>query len=153
MSKPSRPSFAPSPHGHSRENDRAALGASVWPWLKQTHVALAALSAAGFCVRAFWLWTRPARLDARWVKIAPHVVDTFLLLSGLTLAISLGYSPIAHAWFAAKLAAIVVYIVLGRIALGRGRSRRARLLALAGALASLAFVFATALTREPIPGL
>ncbi|MDX1431460.1 MAG: SirB2 family protein [Gammaproteobacteria bacterium] len=124
-----------------------------WQLLKHAHVALAVLSAIGFCVRAAWMWAGSARLDARWVRIAPHVVDTFLLLSGVTLAFALHVSPGAQPWFAAKLVAIVVYIVLGSVALRRGRTRRARSIALAGSLASLCYVFAVAVTRNPLPGL
>ena len=52
-----------------------------------------------------------------------------------------------------KVLALLAYIVLGSIALKRGRTRRVRLRALAGALAVLAYIFAVALTRHPLPGL
>lgn len=132
----------------------AALGSHrdlpMWPLIKQIHVALATLSACGFCVRAAWMWAGSARLEASWVRVAPHVVDTGLLLSGATLAFGLHVSPDGQPWFAAKLIAIVIYIVLGSIALGRGRTRRIRMLALAGALTSLAYVLAVAITRDPL---
>jgi len=58
-------------------------------------------------------------------------------------------SPLAHPWLATKIGALVVYIVLGSIALKRGRTRAIRAAASAAALATYAYIVGVALTRSP----
>lgn len=123
----------------------------MWLLLKQLHVVLAALTAAGFVVRGVWMLGDSPMLRRQWVRIAPHVIDTLLLASGVVMAFGLSISPMAHPWLAAKLAAVVFYIVLGTVALKRGRTRRARAAALVAALVVLAYVAAVAVTRDPLP--
>ena len=125
----------------------------IWTIVKPLHVAFALLTAASFAVRGYWMLTRSARLDARMTRMLPHVVDSLLLLTGLAMAVRLSVSPFAHPWFAAKLTAIVAYIVVGHVALKRGRSHRQRAVAFAVSLALLGYVFAVALTHDPWAGL
>jgi len=119
--------------------------------LKSAHVSLALVSITGFTVRGLLMLRGSALLDARWVRVLPHVIDAALLASGVTMAVVIGASPLALPWFAAKLLALVGYIVLGAVALRRGRTRGARAAALAGALALAAYIVATALARDPLP--
>jgi len=65
------------------------------------------------------------------------------------MAIGLSISPLAHPWLAAKLLAIVVYIVIGSIALKRGRTHRERVAALVLSLLVLVYIFAVALRHDP----
>jgi uncharacterized membrane protein SirB2 len=90
-------------------------------------------------------------LQHRFVRVAPHVVDTFLLGSALWLAWFLGQVPFVHGWITAKVLALLVYIGLGMIALRRGRSRPSRIAAFAGALAAAGYIVAVALTRTAAP--
>ena len=124
-----------------------------WSLVKQLHVALALLTALSFCLRAYWMLARSPKLRASWSRWLPHVVDTLLFLTGLTMAIGLSISPHAHPWLAVKLVAIVAYVVIGSIALKRGRSYRQRLLALTLSVLVLAYIFAVALRHDPWVGL
>jgi uncharacterized membrane protein SirB2 len=90
-------------------------------------------------------------LRLRFVRIAPHVVDTLLLASAVWLAWFLGQVPFVHGWITAKVLALVAYIVLGTIALRRGRSRAVRAAAFGAALAAAAYIVAVALTRDATP--
>ncbi len=119
--------------------------------IKTLHVVLAVLSVSGFGIRAYWMLVESPMRRRGWVNVAPHLLDTLLLLSGVTLAIGFMVSPVQQSWFAVKLVAIVVYIVAGSVALKRGRTQRARIGALIVAFASVAYVFAVALQREPLP--
>jgi len=121
--------------------------------LKLLHVSCALLSAAGFMARGAWMLTGSPLLTARLARILPHVIDTVLLASAIALAVRIQQYPFVHGWLTAKVLALVPYIVLGSIALKRGRTRCIRLLALAGALAALAYIFAVALTHQPTVGL
>lgn len=117
-------------------------------WLRLTHVVCAAFSGLGFALRGYWMWRNDARLRAPWVRRLPHVVDTVLLLSGAGLAYLYRFSPTEQPWLAAKLIALAIYIVLGMVALRRGRTRRVRALALVAALAVFALIVATALAKR-----
>lgn len=81
----------------------------------------------------------------------PHVVDTTLLGSAVTLAILGGQYPFQQNWLSAKVLALLLYIVLGSMALKRGRTPAIRAAALAGALAVFAYIVAVALTKQALP--
>lgn len=117
--------------------------------LKSVHVSAVTASLALFALRGAWRWSSPAQLRRRWVRIVPHVVDTVLLASGIALAAILGVFSGAHAWLEAKVAGLVVYIVLGSIALKYGRSARARLLAFVAALVTFAWIVSVAISKSP----
>ena len=92
-------------------------------WLLKLHIATVLLSLAGFVVRGVWMLRGSSLLRARWVRATPHIVDTLLLASGIGLIFTLHLYPTQQPWLVAKLVALVVYIVLGAIALKRGRTR------------------------------
>ena len=94
-----------------------------------------------------------ALLRRRWVKVVPHVVDTLLLGSALVMVFWSGQYPFVQPWLTAKVLALVVYIVLGTIALKRGKTRGVRAFALLAALATFAYIVAVALTRQASIGL
>jgi len=119
--------------------------------LKQAHVALALVSLGGFTVRGYWMLLRSPLLGRRWVKVSPHIVDTFLLLSGLALIFQHHVFPTDHPWLAAKLVGLVLYIVLGSLALKRGKTRGVRVAAFAGALAAFGYMLAVAVTHQAFP--
>ncbi len=124
-----------------------------WLLLKQLHVAFALLTACSFCMRAYWMLSRSPHRHASVWRWLPHMVDALLFATGLTMAIGLSISPLAHPWLAVKLLAIVVYIVIGSVALKRGRSHGQRVVALVLSLLVLAYIFAVALHHDPWVGL
>lgn len=90
--------------------------AEAYLGIKHTHIMLAVFSIVFFNFR-FWkyfLLRRP-----KWAKIAPHVIDTFLLLTGILLAIALSINPFATGggWLAVKLLFIVLYILFAIFAM------------------------------------
>lgn len=119
--------------------------------LKAVHVGCAALSLAGFVARGIGMLRGAAWRQRRWVKIAPHVVDTLLLASAIGLALAVRQYPFMHGWLTAKLLALVGYIVLGSIALKYGATKTVRLGAWLAALAVFGYIVAVAVTRQTIP--
>lgn len=119
--------------------------------LKGIHVTCVILSLTGFVVRGAWMMRGSALLNRRWVRVAPHVVDTLLLASAIALALLSHQYPGVHDWLTAKVTGLLVYIILGSIALRRGRSRRVRIGFWVAALASFGYIVAVALTRNPFP--
>lgn len=90
-------------------------------------------------------------LKKTWVNVAPHFVDTMLLVSAVILAIRIQQYPGTHGWLTAKLIAVLVYIGLGMLALKLGRTRIARMTAWWSALAVFLYIVAVAITRNPVP--
>jgi uncharacterized membrane protein SirB2 len=117
--------------------------------LKQIHVACVVLSFAGFVVRGVWMIRESPLLRRRWVRVAPHVVDTVLLASAIALAVLLRQYPFVHGWLTAKVVGLALYIALGMVALRRGPTRRTRITAWVAAQLVLGYVVAVALTKNP----
>ena len=117
--------------------------------LKSFHVTLAYLTAVGFVLRGLWsILDSPLRRE-RWVRVVPHVVDTLLLVLGVTLALRIGAS-LTDAWLAAKMTALLAYIGFGVLAM-RARTRAVKVLGFVCALLTLAYLFSVAYSRSPWP--
>ena len=70
------------------------------------------VSLALFMTRGLWMMATPERLQQRWVKVAPHVVDTVLLASAIVLVWELGGLDTirTQSWLAAKIVGLLAYI-------------------------------------------
>ena len=119
--------------------------------LKAVHLGAVALTLTLFVLRGIWMARGSPRLKARWVRIVPHLNDTVLLGSGVTLAILLRQYPLVHSWLTAKFFALIVYIVLGSIALKHGTTRGQRIAAWLAALLVFAYLLAVARAHSPLP--
>lgn len=119
--------------------------------VKHLHVTAVVISLAFFALRGAWMLADSRLLQARLVRVAPHVVDTVLLGSAVWLAAAVGQYPFVDGWITAKVVGLVAYVVLGTIALRRGRSRSVRAVALVGAMGTAAYIVAVALTKNPLP--
>ncbi len=117
--------------------------------VKYLHVACVILSLGGFAARGVLMLAGSRWLNARWVRIAPHVVDTVLLASAAWLAWFLQQYPFVHPWLTAKTVGLLAYIGLGMVALRRGRSKRTRVVFFVLALVAAGYVVSVALTRDP----
>ena len=118
--------------------------------LKHLHVTCAVLSGALFLLRGVWMMSGSSLLQRRWVKVVPHIVDTLLLASAVTLALWSSQFPLQQPWLTAKVSALVVYIGLGTVALKRGRTPQVRALAFVAALACFTYILAVAVTKNPL---
>jgi uncharacterized membrane protein SirB2 len=119
--------------------------------IKHLHMGCAGLSIVLFLLRGTWMLQGSSMLQRRWVKIAPHLVDTVLLGSAITLAVISHQYPFAQPWLGAKVVALVLSIILGTIALKRGRTLRTRAIAFAAAIGTFAYIVMVALTRQVLP--
>ncbi|HWL30237.1 MAG TPA: SirB2 family protein [Burkholderiaceae bacterium] len=115
--------------------------------IKHLHTTAAGLSILFFIVRAYWSVTSSPRLQARVVRIAPHIIDTALLVFGVMLAIMIG--P-AQPWILAKIIALVLYIGVGTIAIKRGKTARTRGIAALVAIAIFAYIVGVAIRHDPM---
>lgn len=117
--------------------------------VKLLHQSAVALSITGFLIRG-----AASLAGARWVKgrlakTLPHLVDSVLLLSALMLAWMLRLSPGNAPWLMAKILGLLLYIVLGVLALRPGRPLAVRGAAWLAALAVVAWIVSVAVTKNP----
>lgn len=119
--------------------------------LKYTHVAAVIASFTLFFLRGLWMMAAPEKLAARWVRVVPHVIDTVLLGSAIALAAVTAQYPFVQAWLTAKVLALPLYILLGTVAIRRGRTRRVRIVAWILALSVFGYMVAVARTRALFP--
>lgn len=118
--------------------------------LKHLHVTCVVLSGLGFCLRGWWMARQSPLLQHRLSKTLPHLVDTVLLGSALSMAWMSGQYPFVQGWLTAKFCGLLAYIVFGALALKRAKTRGWRLRFLVLALLSYAYIVGVALTRNPI---
>lgn len=116
--------------------------------LKLAHITAAILTISGFALRGFWMLTESPYLNLRAVKIVPHIVDSVFLLSGIGLIWLLHLPVLSQPWLMAKLIALVAYVLLGTVALRRGKTKRARTIALALAILTFAYIVGTAMNKS-----
>ena len=119
--------------------------------IKFVHVGCVTISYALFFIRGIWMMRDSSALQRRWVKIAPHLVDTLLLASAIALAVMSRQYPLVEDWLTAKVAGLLIYVGLGTFALKRGKTRRMRVVAWLAAQAVFFYIVAVAVTRQPLP--
>ncbi len=120
----------------------------MYSMLKLIHVSAAVLTISGFILRSFWMLVESPKLGHRIVLVAPHVIDTVFLFSGLGLIWTLNLPVLNQPWLLTKFVALIVYILLGTVALKRGKTRRIRIGALALALLTFAYIAGVALSKS-----
>jgi uncharacterized membrane protein SirB2 len=129
---------------------------SSYIWVKNFHLLVIAVSILLFVLRFFWKWNQSAIMQQRWVKIVPHIVDTLMLLSGISLIFITHFYPFSPqgSWLTEKLFGVIIYIALGFVALGSGknglRSQKVRTLAFILALGCLYLIVKLATTKIPL---
>ncbi|MCP4595112.1 SirB2 family protein [Neptuniibacter sp.] len=121
--------------------------------IKHIHLTAVACSLLLFLVRGTWALYYPEELQKRWVKIVPHIIDTILLVSAITLAIKLQQYPFIDHWLTAKVLALCLYIALGTVVIKRGKTKTIKIAAFFGALCTFAYIVSVALSHNPLPGL
>jgi len=119
----------------------------IYPLVKHVHMAAALLSFLGFTLRGIWMVMESDLLQAKLTRILPHIIDTVLLAAAIYLLVLLQINPLVTFWVAAKLLLLVAYIVIGTIALKRGRTKRTRVIALAVSIATIMAIFALAAVK------
>jgi len=119
--------------------------------IKHLHLATIVVTLALFLLRGVWMLMDSPRLQARWARIVPHINDTLLLASGIALAVLMQQYPLVHGWLTAKLFALIAYIVLGTLALKRGKTKAQRVTAWIAALLVFGYMLAVARAHDPLP--
>ena len=122
---------------------------AFYPQIKLVHIAAVSASGAFFALRALGLLA-----GMRWPRMAPvrylsYTIDTTLLTAAMMLLTILPGELYANGWLAVKIVLLVVYIVLGFMALRPGRGAGTRLACYLGALAVFGFMYSVARAHHP----
>ena len=123
---------------------------SLYLIVKYVHVGSVILSFGLFLLRGLLMFSGAGWRSNALLRIGPHVVDTVLLGSALTLSWLLRQYPFVHAWLTVKVAALVLYIVLGSFALKRASTMRLRAVFFGLATVTFLFIVSVARTHHPL---
>lgn len=121
-----------------------------YPLIKTLHIALVAGSGGLFALRGLGMLAGAAWPMKAGVRQLSVWIDVLLLAAGVSLWTLLGLHPAREHWLGVKLALLLIYIVLGSIALKRGRTRRQRALGYLAALAVFGFMVTVARAHHPL---
>jgi uncharacterized membrane protein SirB2 len=118
--------------------------------LRHAHIGCAILSVTVFIARGGLMLAGSPLLHTHAVRIVPHVIDTLLLTTALMLTTVIHQYPFSTGWLTMKVALLVLYVVLGSIAIKRGRTRGIRIVAFVAALLTVGFLVSVARAHHPL---
>lgn len=117
----------------------------MYAGIKHSHMLFITISILLFQYR-FYL-KRANKPVARLLKIMPHINDTLLLITGISLAYMLQLKPWEHAWLGYKIIALILYIAFGFMALKSNGNKSLFSYYIATAL--FIFMLVTAINKVP----
>ncbi len=118
--------------------------------LKYVHITSVVISYTLFLLRGIWMLRVSPLLQQRWVKITPHINDTILLLSAVTMAVIAHRNPLVEHWLAAKIIGLLIYIILGYTAFRLAKMRQTKIIVWVLAQIVFAYIVLVALTKNPL---
>lgn len=114
--------------------------------IKILHLTFVLLSISSFLARVLLSETHAELLNQKAFKIAPHIISTLLLLSGITLVFQGQWLSGEYGWIIAKIIVLFGYIGLGIMTIhSQGKTRW---LAFAGAIACFIYIGIAAVTKH-----
>ena len=116
--------------------------------LKHAHMLFAVTSGVLFLLRGIWMMMDSAQLQKRWVRVLPHINDTLLLGCAIALTVILHQYPFVDHWLTAKVVALVLYVLVGTIAIKRGKTKQVRVLAFVVALLLYGYIIGVAINHN-----
>ncbi len=117
---------------------------SIYDLIKVLHVSCAVLTLCGFILRGYWMLVESDWLQQKVTRVLPHIVDTVLLVSAIVLVVMSRQYPFVVDWVTLKIGLLLLYIVLGTVALKRGKTKQIRIVCLIAALLTIAVIFIVA---------
>lgn len=118
--------------------------------LRIIHISCAILSISGFILRGVWLIQGSPWLHSKVAERLPHIVDSLLLFTALVMVYLSQQYPFVLHWLTVKVVFLIIYILLGMLALRWGKSRNTRIVAWIMAVAVFGYIVSVAITRSPL---
>jgi uncharacterized membrane protein SirB2 len=119
--------------------------------IKQIHVATVVVTFILFVIRGTWYYFRADKPLNKVLRFLPHINDTLLTVTGISMAFMYSISPLVETWFLAKLIALLLYIGLGMYAFREKRLYGSRLLAWCLALLVFVYILGVVRTHSALP--
>ena len=114
--------------------------------LKLIHLGFILISLGSFIGRVILSEINPVALDHKMIKIAPHIINFILIISGVSLVFQGNWLSMDFGWIIAKLLVLFVYIGLGIMTLRLNGQNK--WLAFSGAMLCLAYIGVVAVTKD-----
>ena len=122
----------------------------IFPITKFIHLSCAFLSVSGFALRGYWMLTDNPLLQRRITKTLPHIIDTTLLGTAIGMLVIWQANPFVLNWITAKIIALLVYILLGMMALRFGRTKKQKVSAWLLALVCAIYIISVAYSKNAL---
>lgn len=121
-----------------------------YPQIKLVHVSAVLMSGSLFFMRGL-----AQQFGASWPRLATvrylsYSIDTVLLTAAFMLMTVLHQYPFVQTWLTVKLALVVVYIVLGALALSHGKTPQIRRTCFLLALMTFGLIVSIARAHHPL---
>ncbi|MGF1739057.1 SirB2 family protein [Photobacterium satsumensis] len=122
--------------------------------VKHLHMLAIILSVTLFILRYCLMMANSTLSEKKFIKITPHVVDTVLLLTGVTLIFITGFVPFTEAggWMTQKISCVLAYIALGYFTLKMGSNKVFKTFAFFGSLGWIMAAAKIAMTKTSFLG-
>lgn len=117
---------------------------------KHLHLTAIALAYGLFITRFILSLKASKSLQAKWIKIVPHIVDTTLLISIVLLCVSLEVYPFLNDWATSKLIGLVLYGLSVAYTLKWARNNTMKVVGFAGATAWLLVTASMAFSKQSL---
>lgn len=111
------------------------------------HLSFVFLSITLFTARVLLSQFKPETLKAPLWKVAPHVIDTFLLVSGISLLVRGAWLDGDYAWVVSKFVILLAYIGLGAMTM-RSCCASKRWLTFSAAIGCYAYIILIAMSKQ-----
>ena len=116
--------------------------------LKTLHLIFILISLSSFIGRVIISELKPAVLEIKIIKIAPHIINFILIVSGIALIFQGNWFTSEYSWIIAKIIALLAYIFLGIMTLKlKGQNKW---LAFTGALLCVTYIGIVAVTKNAL---
>jgi uncharacterized membrane protein SirB2 len=118
----------------------------MYAGLKHAHMLFIAISIILFEYRYIMKVFNKAVPKA--LKVIPHINDTLLLVTGISMVYIASINPLEHSWLGAKIVALLLYIGFGMMALKSNGAKS--VFGFIMATAVFIFMLFTAITKNPL---
>lgn len=122
----------------------------MYTMVKHLHLTVIGLSVILFLLRFVLMSLQSPMLQKKWLKILPHIVDTLLIVSAITLTILIQQYPFVDAWVTEKLLGLIMYVFMVTLALKKTNTQFVRFVGLIGAVSWIAFAGMVAVSKQAL---
>jgi uncharacterized membrane protein SirB2 len=124
--------------------------ATYYSDIKWLHIGCVLASGSLFSLRGSLMLCGSCYANHVALTRLSYVIDTMLLAAAVLLTIIIHQYPLVQAWLTVKLLLLIVYILLGILALRRGKTRWTRGGYLLAAVLVYGFIVSVAIAHNPL---